>query len=151
MKWSEAELRAFKPWIKEQIRLRTSWAARARRWNKKFRTKRSANSLRGLWNRLDWGWKPKRQIRRVECRVGEIVELSDPAHASPGNACPEAPSAAMEDQRLAPAQAIPAVRSQVWRAAARNRVTRHENTQNRFAMYLLFCEWSRPAVVQQHS
>ncbi|KAL5364261.1 hypothetical protein BJX96DRAFT_178818 [Aspergillus floccosus] len=125
--------------MKKQRKRNTSWAARARRWNRKFGTNRSVNSLRGLWNRLYWGWKPKWEIRGVEDPIGEIEKPLELGHPSTSNASQEAPSAVLEDRRLPPARAILAVRPRVRRPAARDLVPRREDARSRFAKYILFC------------
>lgn len=78
MKWSAQELRVFKDFIEQQKKKGIPWKTRARLWNRRFKTNRSVNSLRGVWNRIQIGWQPEWRGRRAESPVDEIEELSEP-------------------------------------------------------------------------
>lgn len=78
MKWKKEELSSLKAFLEKYSSL--PWPARVTLWNKRFRTGRTQESLRGQYNRMKWGWEPRlvdrmrvqkkpRSSRRLERRV----------------------------------------------------------------------------------
>jgi hypothetical protein len=99
MRWSDDELAELVRFVDKdkESEYPASWEERVTLWERLFQKQRTVESLRGKYNQMKWGWKPKQAQLKADLRVSKPRRVFDKARR------PEPPSSTSRGRPFLPA------------------------------------------------